>query len=962
MPRPDPKHWNRVKAIWLDVRERPAPERLAALDEACGDDRALRAEVLEMLEVDGDLDPGFMTGTHAPRGAPSVDGFELGELLGEGGMGIVYRATQLVPRRPVALKFMRHAGLSPEATRRFMLETEVLARLQHEGIARIYGVGWVEGDVTSQPWFAMELVDGVPVTEYVAREGLALPARLTLIADIADAVHHAHEKGVVHRDLKPSNVLVEPGGRPKILDFGVARLVDDDADHVTRAGQVIGTVAYMSPEQIGGMNEEVDTRSDVYALGVLAFEVLTGRLPHDVSGAPLIEAARRIRDDAPRRLGEHDSALRGDPEIIVAKALAPEPGRRYRSAAALADDCRRWLRHEPILAHPASTVYQMRRFARRHRVAVASAAAVVLALVAGLVGTTRAKRQSDAYAAELETKQKQLERQFAESDAARLAEKAAKEELREALADWMTIQELNNDIFRSVSPSSDLGRDVTMRQVLDSFAAGIAERAGGRPRVEAALEVTAASTYGEVGDFEREALHLERAGRILEAHDVDQVVVAEYELARGDVAARNEDYDAAILHLRRARDLFREQGRTHRLVTCMRFLGFAWILTGDVETGVGEVERALEIADRELGETSTTAFDALSYLVSAESRRDYHRSLELVLEMERRLEEADEPTPWVRYLVHMHLSFRYRDLRRFPESEHHGRWALELSQEMFGDGHFQTALAEQSLASALGRAGETGEALDHATRAVEILEEALGRDAHAVARALTSRGGLELDAGQVAAGIATLERALAIKQRLSGTGSYDAAHTESYLLRGRVLRDGAAPHLARFGEVVEILRRSGARQPRAVSRVLEIYGKALFQEMEFARAEEVLREALALNLRLLPPTSPMVGRGRFFIATMVASQGRWQEALEEFVAVHDFFEETEDGVHALDLHMARFSIGRCLVELGDFEAAQGHLLSSLAGLEPILGRKHFKIAEIEQVLATCERMLAETSR
>jgi WD40 repeat protein len=385
------------------------PERRAAfLDAECGGDAELRRAVEALLQSDHTLggSDDFLRGpVGAGRDEPGVPErvgcYRVIRLLGAGGMGVVYEAQQESPRRTVALKVV-HAGLpSPNLVKRFAREAEVLARLHHPGIAQVYEAGVADG----RPYFAMELIAGVPLDEFCRRGALDPRACLELVAKVADAVQHAHEQGVIHRDLKPGNILVEESGQPRVLDFGVARVADPDLQSPTshtEAGQLLGTLRYMSPEQVSGDPAAMDRRSDVYALGVILYELLAHRMPYDLEQLPLPEAARRIREEEPWRLGSIDARLRGDVETIVAKALEKDPARRYPSAAELAADLRRWLAHEPIRARPPSALYQLRQFARRHTGLVGGVLATGLALVLGLVFTTlfavgeaRQRRQAD---------------------------------------------------------------------------------------------------------------------------------------------------------------------------------------------------------------------------------------------------------------------------------------------------------------------------------------------------------------------------------------------------------------------------------------------------------------------------------------------------------------------------------------------------------------------------------------
>ncbi len=306
-------------------------------------------------------------------------------------MGVVYEAEQDSPRRTVALKVIRPGFATPSVLRRFQHEAQVLARLQHPGIAQVFEAGRADDDAGGAPFFAMELIRGLPLARFIQERAPGLRERLDLAARLADAVHHAHQKGVIHRDLKPANVLVDDSGQPKILDFGIARVLGDDVQHVTlhtNPGQLLGTVPYMSPEQAAGDPAAIDIRADVYALGVILFELLTGRLPYDLKTAGLHEAIRAIQEREPLRPASIDRRLRGDIETIVLRALDKDRDRRYQSAAGLADDIRRYLRGEPIAARPPSALYHLRTYARRHKPLVIAAGIAALAMVAGTAFST----------------------------------------------------------------------------------------------------------------------------------------------------------------------------------------------------------------------------------------------------------------------------------------------------------------------------------------------------------------------------------------------------------------------------------------------------------------------------------------------------------------------------------------------------------------------------------------------
>ncbi len=400
------------RSLFDELVDLDGPDRMAALDRLVGGDEQRRERLLRLLEADraanGDaafLGKAFVAAVGEAGAEASPFGplprplghFRLLSVLGTGGMGVVFEAEQHRPRRRVALKVMRSDVASTSAIQRFRREIETLGRLQHPGIAQIHEAGSLaarEGVGAALPYIAMELVRGKPLDDFIRASAGSTRLVAELIARVCDAVHHAHQRGVVHRDLKPANILVvqeeNAPAQPKVLDFGIARLAEREGPGgtvATSAGQILGTLAYMSPEQLLGEPASVDHRSDVYALGVMLYELLAGRLPLDVRDRPIADAARIVRDEEPTRLGTIDTRLRGDLETIVSKAIEKDPGRRYPSAQALGDELRRHLRDEPILARPITRVERIRRFARRNRAVVVGTAATIVALLGGTVAT-----------------------------------------------------------------------------------------------------------------------------------------------------------------------------------------------------------------------------------------------------------------------------------------------------------------------------------------------------------------------------------------------------------------------------------------------------------------------------------------------------------------------------------------------------------------------------------------------
>ena len=506
----DSERFRRAKGLFARVCDLAPDAQAELLARECGDDAELRAQVESLLRADTDsLD--VIDTPAAERLPESVGGYRILRLLGQGGMGTVYEAKQENPNRRVALKVLAPFVVGDDATRRFRYETEILGQLDHPGIARIYDAGVDAG----RPWFAMELVEGEPLDRFTSRP---LAERLLLFRDICHAAQHAHNRGVVHRDLKPANILVDRRGQPKLLDFGVAKIVDgEDRTLATRAGQIVGTVAYMAPEQVSAGSGTIDPRTDVYTLGVIGYELLTGRRPLELAGKSLTQALAAVRDvDAPR-LGHLDTRWRGDIETIFAKALEKEPSRRYESAAALAADIQRHVDHEPIIARPPTTAYRLKKFVRRNRAVVASLAVVFSALVAATAVSTsyflEAESERNRFLKERDEARRQKDRADTEADRAnreaqRANEKAQLAREKQAFADRRArtanaAMDFIVDIFRLENPFSK--GDVSTRDVLRNASKRVREDLENQPEMQAELGLSIGRIWEQIGDNDRAA-------------------------------------------------------------------------------------------------------------------------------------------------------------------------------------------------------------------------------------------------------------------------------------------------------------------------------------------------------------------------------------------------------------------------------------------------------------------------
>lgn len=837
-------------AAWFEkVHELEGDARAAFLIRARTEDAALAEELERLLALDADeaagtlARPAVVSLEDAVRAAiddvredraggppmpTSIGPYDVVREIGRGGMGVVYEAEQKSPKRRVAVKMLRPDLVNEDLLRRFAQESQFLARLDHPGIAQVFEAGTVSGPHGDAPYLAMELVEGDTVTEYARREGLGIGARIELLAQIADAVDHAHRRGVVHRDLKPANVLVRADGRPKVLDFGVAMNVDAES-HVstmhTNIGEVIGTLSYMSPEQVGGRTDEVDARSDVYALGVLAHELLGGAPPFDLRGKLIHEAARIVTEDEPSTLGSLDNALRGDVERIVAKALEKEPVRRYGSAEALAADFRRHLADEPISATAPSLAYQSIKFAKRHRGFVIGLATTMAALLAGFITSTKlyldSSRRGEALAKALEQE-------------------------RAALVESESVSTFVTDLLEAAQPDAEEG-DTTVQTVLDRSAPEIDVAFADFPRAAARLHATVSESYGRLG-LDDKALHHARRAHAIRAADPNcpPELRAASATDLGVVLSMKGELDEAETFLEEALAITRTPGgRAKALVK----LAMNEKNRGNIGPARELLEEALTIAERHEIDP-LTRIDALTQLSIARARTGELEAARTGFEsvLAYRIEEEGEDHPLV-------LEARH-NLATVLAMMGHDEEVLEIDlailasrERLLGPLHPSTLTTRRSVGTSLSSLLRYEEAQPYLEDAVAGLMEIHGAR-HP--ETLTARGGLiQCIAVLGDASRARDEYKLAIKDAAAGLGE---GHWVTILLVdncGTVLRDlgefddAIAHHRRAIEAASKALGPSSSMAIDALGNLMSTYDLAGQPAEAIAAAEEAIRRAEA---------------------------------------------------------------------------------------------------------------------
>ena len=788
----------------------------------------------------------------------SIGHYRVVRLLGEGGMGAVYEAEQVNPHRTVALKVIRAGYTSGEMLRRFENEAQALGRLQHPGIAQIYEAGTAETPFGRQPYFAMELVRGESLLKYCDEHKLTVRQRLELFVKICDAVQHAHQRGLIHRDLKPANILVDESGQPKILDFGLARLTDSDAQATrqTDVGQILGTLAYMSPEQVLGDPEELDTRSDVYALGVILYEMLAGRMPYRM-GRQVHEIMRSIREEEPSRLSSVNRAYRGDVETIVAKALEKDKTRRYASAAELAADVRRYLHDEPIVARPPSTTYQLQKFARRHKALVAGVAAVFVVLVLGIVVSTW------------------------QTVKARRAEKKAEQEsaIAQAVNDF-----LQKDLLGQASAYNQAKPDpnVTVRTVLDRAAQNIQGKFAGQPEVEVPIRDTIGNAYIDLGLYPEAAKQLEKAlvlARSRLGNENPETLAIMKDLAWLDVQQGQYAEAEKLLIQAIAADRRVLGPDNHQTLQSMNRLGAVYNQWGKYAEAEAVFKQTLEIRQRVLGPDDQRTLEVMGNLVGTYDREGKYSLAEplekQLLETDRRVLGPDNPDT---VTAMEHLAEIYDDEGKRNQAGALYQQTLEAERRILGPDHPEIVRITGNLAALYGNEGKYPQAEKLFQQVVESERRALGPENPVTLLNMGNLAECYLEDGNYVQAETLYRQTLEAERHVLGSGHRFTLLGMDVLAQIYSEEGKYAQAEALYKEGLESGRRAlGPEHPYTLmflSGIAYLYQK----EGKYALAESYAAQAFALRKRALGVEHPDTLTSEADLALMYILQGKFAQA------------------------------------------------------------------------------------
>ena len=766
---------DREQELFARAMELGSSERAAYLDQACGDDPGLRAQVESLLEAMeqaghqgffnqptsglGDIDEESQSCSHGTddlQPEEVIGHYKVLERIGEGGFGRVYRAEQFAPiKREVALKVIKLGMDTEQVIARFEAERQALAMMDHPSIATVFDAGATQH---GRPYFVMELVRGVPITAYCDEHKLSIRERLKLFCAVCSAVQHAHQKSIIHRDIKPNNVLVanqDGQHAPKVIDFGIAKATGPKlSEHTiqTEARQLIGTPAYMSPEQTGPAQGGIDTRSDVYSLGVLLYELLTGTTPIDTetrakssydeiqrlirevtppkpstklsSNETTIEIAKH-RHTEPRRLQQE---VRGDLDWIVMKALEKDRNRRYETVNALADDIQRYLADEPIIARPPTRLYTMGKFVDRNRVAVIAAGALILVLFLGIMGTTWGliwaldEREKARVAA-----QDELQAQIIATEAAEHAASEAERATREA----ETAEELSRffvmDVLSAADPARTTDRELTVREALLNASASIEDRFEDRPDFEMKIHNALGYLFGRLGAPEQAEHHHRREWALT----TQQHGEISFENARimhsvvGDLAMQERDAEAIELTQRQLQildELDTPEAEQFRFRS-MGNLGALLVRTERITEAEPILNEVLERKRALYGDHPPTTLNSVESLAVLLGRLDQdERALELAQEAYTgQVEVLGEGDPRTLNSL-VNLTLVHGRLGHYDRARVLLRDGIDTAMERLGEKHQTTVYLRSNYARTLFKTHQFREAEDETLALLPLIE------------------------------------------------------------------------------------------------------------------------------------------------------------------------------------------------------------------------------------------------
>lgn len=822
-----------------------------------------------------------------------IGGFEVVGRLGEGGSGAVFEARDAKLDRSLAIKVLRTDGLGEDQRARFRQEAAVLGLLEHEGIARIYHGGRDDDFEGGLPYIAMELVRGEPIDRYAKTGELGDRERIELLLELCGAIEHAHQRGVIHRDLKPSNVLVTQGGQVKVLDFGLARLTDADLElsrgQDTRTGDVLGTLPYMSPEQVAARPAELDTRTDVYALGVMAYELLAGVQPIETRSQSLPEAARRILEEEPTTLGRLDSRWRGDLEIIVAKALAKEKHQRYGSVGDFARDLQRYLDHEPIAARRPTRSYQIRMFARRQRGLVAGLCLAFVVLLAGLGTSGSLYLQTRELLAETEV----------EVDTA---------------GEVLSFVE---QLFANTDPN---GEALLVKDVVRAASDRIQAEFQQRPEVRARLLSLLGRSFNQLQLHDQamplleEALLLQR-----ELHGSRSPQVAHVLKQLGDVAFHQERVGDAERLFGQALEIRRECLSVDEVIgENLVALGSAMASNGQIEQGGALQDEGVRILEISLGVEHA---QTIGSQMSVANRLIFEGELERAEALINQL-LGIEVKGAGRYQVNGRILLA--DLmfiqERFEGAVAISREAVQRSTEVFGPNAQQTRKARQALAGKLAATGQAQEAVDIMREIHREVLERYGPESAAAATSLVDLASALHDSpDKREAELAYLEAIDLLSESLGPQHRkvFEGMHNLAYLYLDLGRGEEAEGWMREAMEGRDQVFGASNIETLASRRGLAVI---LFRAKRFEEVEELRRRSLELYAESRPADSPLIQFARQELANVLMELEEFDEAEELLLAARAALLQSEESEGISQ--RVRASLGRLYRATGRADQAQ----------------------------------------